>query len=104
MSRELGNYNLDRSSATLEHLANQGGKNTRLSNEEVAEIGNLIVVDETLNHKLGKKPFSQKLAILKPSAAWLDDFLKKQRSWNAAKIRQRSHELAKLAFNQVWRI
>jgi uncharacterized protein with ParB-like and HNH nuclease domain len=104
MSRELGNFNIDKSSATLEHLANQSGGNGPLSDEELAEIGNLVLVDEKLNKKLGNKSFGQKMSILKQSPVWLDDFLRKQSSWNAAKIRDRSHEFAKMAFNKVWRV
>jgi len=104
MSRNLGHLDLEKSSATLEHLANQGGAKRSLSDEEVAEIGNIVIVDEKLNDKLGKKNFAQKLAILKASSVWLDDFLKKQTSWDAKKIRERSNALAKLAFEHVWRL
>lgn len=104
MSRELGNLNLDRASATLEHLANQSGGKGTLSDEEVAEIGNIVVVDEKLNQKLGKKSFPQKLALLKNSPVWLDDFLRKQKTWDAKKIRERSNALAKLAFDKVWQV
>lgn len=104
MSRDLGHLDLDKTSATLEHLSNQGGAGRVLSDEEIAEIGNIVIIDEKLNAKLGKKPFSQKLAILKSSSVWLDDFLKRQTSWNAPKIRDRSDVLAKLAFNHVWRL
>ena len=104
MSRNLGHLDLEKSSATLEHLANQGGAKRSLSDEEVAEIGNIVIVDEKLNDKLGTKNFAQKLAILKASSVWLDDFLKKQTSWDAKKIRERSNALAKLAFEHVWRL
>jgi hypothetical protein len=63
-----------------------------------------VLVDEKLNKKLGNKSFGQKMSILKQSPVWLDDFLRKQSSWNAAKIRDRSHEFAKMAFNKVWRV
>ena len=88
----------------MEHLANQSGGKGMLSDEEVAEIGNIVVVDEKLNQKLGKKSFPQKLAILKASPVWLDDFVRKQKSWDALKIRDRSNALAKLAFNKVWQV
>jgi hypothetical protein len=104
MSGELSHLNLDKASATLEHLANQSGARKNLSDEEVAEIGNLIVVDEKLNQKLGKRSFRQKLALLKASPVWLDEFLKKQKSWDALRIRERSNVLARLAFNKVWQV
>jgi len=104
MSAELGQFAIDRSRATLEHLTMQGGGKGGLSDEEVAEIGNIVLVDEDINKKLGNKRFAQKLAILKSSPAWIDDYLARQRSWNAAKIRERSDSLAALAFNTVWKV
>ncbi len=90
---------------TIEHLAHQSsGKGSILTDEQLAEIGNLILVDEKLNEKLGTKPFPEKLKLLKASPVWIDDYLKQQTSWGASEIRQRSDHLAKFAFEKVWRI
>jgi len=106
MSRELGRLNLDMSRMTIEHLAHQSqGKGSALTDEHVAEIGNLLLVDQNLNEKLGTKPFPEKLKLIEAAAAvWTDEFLGKQTSWGQNEIRKRTDHLAKLAFDKVWSV
>ena len=76
-----------------------------LTDLQVAEIGNLILVDEDLNRKLGTKSFTEKHKMLtKVNGVWKDDYLSKQTSWGATQIRKRSDHLAKLAFDKIWKI
>jgi hypothetical protein len=91
---------------TIEHLANQSqSKGSALTDEQIAEIGNLLLVDEPLNAKLGTKPVPDKLKLLKTApAVWADDILWKQKTWGPNEIRKRTDHLAKLAFEKVWRI
>jgi len=91
---------------TIEHIAHQSQqKGSVLTDEQVGEIGNLILVDEDLNGKLGAKPFSEKHKMLMNSqGVWKDDYLSKQTDWGATQIRKRSDHLAKLAFEKVWKI
>jgi len=92
------------SKMTIEHLANQG-KASALTDVQLAEIGNLILVNESLNGKLGEKVFSEKIKLLKNSSGvWLDENLKTQKSLGEKEIRNRSNFLAKLAFEKVWKI
>jgi uncharacterized protein with ParB-like and HNH nuclease domain len=106
MSRELGKLHLDMSRMTIEHLANQSqSKGSTLTDEQIAEIGNLLLVDEPLNAKLGTKPVPDKLKLLKTApVVWTDDILRKQTTWGPNEIRKRTDHLAKLAFEKVWRI
>jgi len=96
---------IDWSGMTIEHLANQGGRaSSDISDEEVAEIGNLLLVSEALNSKLRNKAFSEKMRILKNAPVYRDNFLKEQTTWGAKKIRQRTDHLAKIAYDQVWKL
>jgi hypothetical protein len=94
---------LDSKAMTIEHLANQTGSG--FSDEEVAEIGNLVWVGEKLNEKLGGKPFADKMPILLKSPIWLDDYVKKSHPrWTPKEIRGRTDHLAKLAYSRVWKL
>ncbi len=106
MSRELGGLNLIVERMTIEHIAHQSQqKGSVLTDQQVAEIGNLILVDEDLNGKLGTKPFAEKHKILaKSNGVWKDNYLSEQTNWGATQIRKRSDHLAKLAFDKVWKI
>jgi len=90
---------------TIEHIAPQsGGSGTELTDDQVAEIGNLIFVSEKLNSRLDRKDFLKKLAILRRANIWTDDCLKGQTAWGPAQIRERSKHLARLAYEKVWRV
>ena len=97
---------LDMSRMTIEHLSPQSrsGK-SGLTDEDVASLGNLILVGETTNSKLSNKSFETKMKIIKRSNVWVDDFLKKQKSiWGKKQIEQRTKHLAKLAYEKVWKL
>lgn len=66
MSAEIGGVNLDPGHVTVEHLANQSiAKGQSLTDEEVAEIGNLALVPDKLNSKLGTRSFAEKSPFLR---------------------------------------
>lgn len=106
MSREVGKLDLAFDRMTIEHIAHQSQqKGSSFTEEQVAEIGNLLLVDERLNEQLGTKQFIEKKGILeKANSVWKDDYLTKQTAWTAASIRNRSDFLAKIAFDKVWKI
>ena len=94
---------LDAKAMTIEHLANQTGSG--FTDEEVAEVGNLVWVGEKLNSKLGNKSFAEKMRILRSAPVWLDDYIKKQhQQWTPDKIRERTNHLAKVAYSKVWKL
>lgn len=96
---------LDPSRMTIEHIACQSSAGSEIvTDEQVAEIGNLILVTEGLNGRLGSKSFKDKMAILRKSRVWLDESLKTATSWGPTEVRCRTDALAKLAYEKFWRI
>src|SRR6266853_4132487 len=76
---------------TIEHLECQTLQaGSAFTDEEVAEIGNLLFVGDKLNNKLKNKPFAEKISIIKKSGVWVDDYLTAQSSWSPSKVRKRS--------------
>ena len=86
---------------TIEHLAPQNG--TNLDPDVVASIGNLILVDESLNRRLGNKKFSAKQPILaRQNGVWVDDTIKTATSWGRRQINARAAALAREAYEDIW--
>lgn len=89
----------------IEHLAPENplpGRATTVSDGVVAEIGNLVLVDEELNRRLSNKRFAEKKSMLMESPVWVDDLVRDADTWGEQEIRARSRYLAGLAFNEVW--
>lgn len=97
---------IDYSQMTIEHIASQSrARSGTLSWETVGSIGNLILVDEQLNGKLADKSFPQKQALLKKaSGIWVDKRITGAKKWGAKEIEARTVELAKLAYDKVWKL
>lgn len=90
---------------TIEHLANQSIKpGSSLTDEDVAQIGNLMIVGEQVNAKLKNKSFQEKMKILRSSHVYLDDYLKHAQQWGKKQIEERTNFLAKVAYEEVWSI
>jgi len=95
---------IDWEQMTIEHIANQGRTANSPSKEEIAEIGNLLLVSEKLNSQLKNKSFSDKMRILRGSHVYLDDYLRAQTTCGAEQIRERTDALAGIAFDVVWKL
>lgn len=94
---------IDAEQMSIEHQAPENPqKATGLSHEEVASIGNLILVDQTLNNALANKAFAEKVQILKDAQVWVDPVILKAKDWGAAEIKMRTKLLAEDAYNNVW--
>jgi hypothetical protein len=101
----VGDRQIDGRSQTIEHLAAQSGKNTAFSAERRAEIGNLTLVSDELQGKLGVKSVSQKVTIIKNAGCWVDDLLSASATdWNESAVRARTDYFAKVAYESVWKI
>jgi hypothetical protein len=88
---------------TIEHLAPENpAKSSGLLPEQIASIGNLILVNQELNNKLANKGFSDKVEILKNAHVWVDAVVLKAKSWGAAEIESWAQLLAKDAYDNVW--
>jgi hypothetical protein len=105
MNHYLPNVAIRADQMTIEHLECQTLKaGSAFTDEEVAEIGNLLFVSEKLNNRLKDKSFTEKMSILQKSGVWLDDYLKAQTSWSPSRLRKRSDHLAKLAYEEGWKL
>lgn len=94
---------IDADRMTVEHIAAENPvKPTGLSDEEIASIGNLILVDQKLNNRLGAKGFSEKKRILKSADVWLDDGIRQATNWTVAEIEARAKALARQAYDEIW--
>jgi len=96
---------IDPEQMTVEHLAAENpAKSTGLAPEHVASIGNLILVDQTLNNKLANKGVAEKVQILKQANVWVDPLVLKSTTWGADEIEGRAKLLAKDAYDNVWKM
>jgi len=94
---------IDPEQMTVEHLAAENpAKPAGLSADEVACIGNLILVNQTLNNKLANKSVAEKVQILKQANVWVDPVVLSATTWNAQSIEARARLLAKDAYDNVW--
>lgn len=89
---------------TVEHLASQNpAAKESVSERWIGCLGNLILVDGAVNNKLANKDFATKLQMLSKTSVPLDDDIKSAIAWNDAEIETRTKQLAKLAYDKVWR-
>lgn len=94
---------IDPEQMTIEHLAPENPtKSIGLSPEDIASIGNLILVNQSLNNSLENKPFGEKVQILKGAKVWVDPVVLGAESWGSAEIASRAKLLAADAYNSVW--
>ena len=94
---------IDPEQMTIEHLVPENpAKNTGLSPEQVASIGNLILVCQPLNNKLANKPFPEKVQVLKDANVWVDPVILQAKDWTVAEIQNRARLLARNAYKTVW--
>jgi len=94
---------IDVDQMTIEHLAPENPPTSSgLNDNIVASIGNLILVDQPLNDKLGNKSFPEKVAILKSAHVWIDDVVLGASTWGLDEILKRSQLLARDAYDNVW--
>jgi hypothetical protein len=96
---------IDPEQATIEHLAPENpAKSTGLSPEQVASLGNLILVNKSLNNQLANKAFSEKVKILSKANVWVDSIILGAKTWGAIEIEKRTKLLARDAYNRVWSV
>jgi hypothetical protein len=89
---------------TIEHVSPESPAQATLHSDQVANIGNLILVDERLNDDLGNSPFSTKKAVLKKQKyVWVDPLVRSKSKWGADEISKRAEDMAKVAYNSIWK-
>ena len=96
---------IDQERTTIEHLAAESAaKTTNLADENIASIGNLILIDKSLNEKLANKEFAEKVKILKQAKVWVDPVILKAKKWGAKEIAERTKLLAAESYKKVWKL
>ena len=94
---------IDPEQVTIEHLAPENpAKNAGLPQEQVASIGNLILVNQAMNNDLANKSFLDKVQILKNAKVWVDPVILNAKNWGPAEIESRTKLLAQDAHKNVW--
>ena len=93
----------DSEQMTMEHLAPENpSKKGALTAEQVASIGNVILLNQNLNNKLANKSFPDKVVLLEKSHVWLDPIISSAKQWGAEEIEKRTKLLAENAYEKVW--
>lgn len=94
---------IDYENTTVEHLMPQSsvGKNG-ITEFDVGQLGNLILIPTNLNVKLGKKSFQDKKEMLMNKKVFLDPSIKDAKSWRLSEIKKRTKLIAELAYKKVW--
>lgn len=91
---------------TIEHVMNQEEMKTGEPFEVVGVIGNLLLVSDALNGKLGNKKFPPKKKILESAAGKPFDIggILQETSWTSVEIEARTRLLAETAYTTVWKL
>lgn len=96
---------IDPEKMTIEHISPKNpSKASGLNNEQSAAIGNLILVDQSLNKELANKSFNEKRLLLQSANVWVDAAILNAFNWGAAEIEARTKLLAAEAYSNVWKI
>jgi hypothetical protein len=90
---------------TIEHLAPQSlSKGWNVSRSVVGALGNLVLVNESLNSKLANKPFDVKKKLLTDAQVPLDPVLKDASAWGDKEILERGKRLAKILHETILKV
>lgn len=100
IAAHLGNQ-LDMTLMTIEHIAPQSSAS---SADAIGQLGNLILVSEKVNQKLGSKTFPAKKRILEKSNISLDEFVASRNRWDTKAIEDHTKWLASLAYKKIWKV
>lgn len=96
----------DFSQMTIEHILPQSSEEDLDIDEEkvIAKVGNLILVPQALNSKLGEKEFLKKRGLLQKAGATLDKWILQADEWGPDQINERTQQMAQRAFRSIWKI
>lgn len=96
---------LDYSQMTIEHIAPENPSGTATaSSTHGGKLGNLILLDQKFNDKVGNKDFTAKKALYKTAGVPMDTTLKKATKWSDTEIDARSSALAQLSYSTIFAI
>lgn len=95
---------VDYDKMSIEHIAPENPTPGTSREPRFAQIGNLLLLDEETNGKLGNKTFTIKKAAYVSAGVPLGVTLAGAKSWGAKDIEVRTEELAKLAYDDVFKV
>jgi hypothetical protein len=106
LSRHFGlPEEVDPSMLTIEHILPQSKGSESDDQYDVGAIGNLILINESLNGKVSTKDFKDKMKIFTTkNNVYLDDNLKAAEEWDAQAIAARGTFLANIGYEKIWKI
>jgi hypothetical protein len=92
---------IDFSKMSVEHLCSQSTEDSDVE-AVVGSIGNLILVEEKLNGKLGNRDFPSKLNLLSEEKAFVPSEVAEASEWGRQEIEERGRNLAIFGYKKVW--
>lgn len=106
LAREFGMpEEVDLSMLTIEHILPQSAGDESGDEFDVGAIGNLILMNESLNGAVSNKGFQEKMKVFSAkNNVYLDNYLLKAKKWDATHIGERGVELAQIGYNKIWKI
>lgn len=82
---------------SIEHIVSENDGDFALN------IGNLILLEQTLNNEAGDAAYSEKISIYKKSTyPWIDQFVTSHSEWDQSMIADRAEELAKIYYQKIF--
>lgn len=105
LQRQLGwAPETDYDSMTVEHIINQfDGRRTEEA-DDCGAIGNLLLISEKLNLRLGTKGPTDKLKIMQAECKKLDEVLEGASKWTYGEVVARGGALAELGYTKIWSV
>lgn len=96
---------IDYDAMTIEHLVPQSMRESKgYADNQIGQLGNLLLVSSELNTKLSNKPFKDKKRILAENGIAVPKAIQSADDWTGGDIEQRTAELAEKAYKSIWRI
>lgn len=95
---------VDYDELTIEHIYPQSQINELWPESLVGSIGNLVLLDEKTNGKLGSKDFNAKMKHLSDCGYTLPCALTRANSWTPDEVKNHTFEMAETAYHHIWKI
>lgn len=96
---------VDTTMLTVEHILPQSKGEETGDEFDVGAIGNLVLINESLNGKVAAKSFKDKMALFSAkNNVYLDNVLKGADEWNDDAIANRGISLANIGYEEIWSI
>lgn len=99
-----GGAYIDYDAMSIEHIAPENPPAGAPVVQGVGKIGNLVLLAENINNKLGNVDFKTKLGAYKKAGSPHDPVLDGAAFWTDAEIDQRTINLAQIGYNTVFRV